>query len=347
MSVMAALLVVVSGRGVCGEHVFKMEKDDYSFGANVKDAADFREWRRRVVMFYRKTIRIKPDYVALPLDTGYTEELDIGGGVTRYRVEYNTTDKLRIPAYLFVPRTQGRVPVVIVYHGHGAGKIAAAEGEGTNENALARYLSTKLGYVVLAPDARSFGEFDIPGVPGHADYYFRLILEKKLYMAKLMEDSYQDLEFLRGVEQADMERLGAAGISMGSWRTLNTTVLHDEIDAAVVSGLFIPWDYLFSGAHCRCQHISKLAGKMSMEDFAATVFPRDLMIQWGQADRFYKQDAEGLVSRTKAIAEFLGYGDHFVVDRHEGMGHMFSNEEIAGFFHARFGDGAWSPVDGN
>jgi len=110
-----------------------------------------------------------------------------------------------------------------------------------------------------------------------------------------------------------------------------------------VSGLFIPWDYLFSERHCRCQHIPALAKKMAMEDLAATIFPRDLMVQWGLEDGFYKMDAEPLIARTVKIADFLGYSDHFVVDRHPGMGHRFSNPEIAAFFHKRFGDGAWAP----
>ena len=71
--------------------------------------------------------------------------------------------------------------------------------------------------------------------------------------------------------------------------------------------------------------------------------PVDLMVQWGQKDSYYQMDAEGLIERTEKIAGFLGYHDHFFVDRHPDMGHRFSNQEIADFFHARFGDGAWKP----
>lgn len=322
---------------------FALDPNDYSFWKNVRSPDRFEAWRKEIVMFYRKTIRIRPDYQPLPLDTTYTETIQINDNLTRYKIEYSTTDKLRIPAYLFVPKTDKPVPTIIVYHGHGDGKINAAEKEGTNENALAKYLAENLGYVALAPDARSFGEFKIPKIASHYDYFISLIFKKKLYMSKLMEDGYQDIGLLRSVPQADMSRFGAAGISMGSWRTLQFTVLHDEVRAAVVTGLFIPWSYLFSERHCRCQHIPKLAEKMSMEDFAATVFPRDLMIQWGKRDVFYFQDAEKLIDRTEKIAGFLGYSDHFTVDRHTDMGHQFSNPEIARFFHSRFGDGAWPP----
>jgi len=65
----------------------------------------------------------------LPLDMADTESVKVGKNVTRHRIEYNTTDGLRIPAYLFIPKTDKPVPVIIVYHGHGAGKIAAAEGD--------------------------------------------------------------------------------------------------------------------------------------------------------------------------------------------------------------------------
>jgi dienelactone hydrolase len=315
----------------------------YGFWNNVKSPDQFDSWRRGVVAFYRKAIGIKPSFEPLPLDTADTETIQVGNNVTRHRIEYNTTDGLRIPAYLFVPKTDKPVPAIIVYHGHGDGKINAAEREGTNENALARYLAETLGYIVLAPDARSFGEFKIPRAESHTDYYFSLMSKNKLYMSKLMEDGYQDLALLRSIPRADTKRIGVAGISMGSWRALNFAVLHEEAAATVVTGLYIPWDYLFSDKHCRCQHIPKLAMKLDAEDFAATVFPRDLMIQWGQQDGFYKMGAEGLIGRTEKIAGFLGFADHFVVDRHPAMGHRFSNPEIAGFFHKRFGDGAWNP----
>jgi hypothetical protein len=324
---------------------FKLDPTDYSFWTNVKSPEQFAQWREKVLMFYHRTMRIKPDYQALPLDTKYLETLKINDNLTRYKIDYATTDKLRIPAFLFVPKTDRPVPVVIVYHGHGPGKISAAEGVGTNENALAKYIAEKLGYVVLAPDARSFGEFKIPKSASHYDYFFRLILEKKLYMSKLMEDGYQDLALLRSIPQADMSKLGVAGISMGSWRTLNFAVLHEEAKAAVVTGLYIPWEYLFSPRHCQCQHIPKLAEKMNMEDLAATVFPRDLMIQWGQSDAYYAMDAEKLIDRTGKIASFIGYSDHFIVDRHKNVGHQFSNPEVAGFFRTRFGDGAWPLMD--
>ncbi|MEW6202750.1 MAG: dienelactone hydrolase family protein, partial [bacterium] len=320
-----------NAQGKSPDDTFRINPDDYSFWANVRSSEQFGEWREEVVKFYRKVIRVAPSYEPLPLDTTYTETIQISENLTRYRIEYGTTDGLRIPAYLFVPKTETPVPAVIVYHGHGEGKINAAEKEGTNENALARYLAENLGYVVLAPDSRSFGEFLIPNAKNHADYFYTLRFSNRLYMAKLMEDGYQDMALLGTIPQADMEHIGAAGISMGSWRTLNHAVLHEEIDAAVISGLYISWDYLFSPNHCMCQHIQKLAAKLKMEDFAATVFPRNLMIQWGLDDWFYRHDAEKLIANTEKIAQFLGWSEHFTVDLHKGMGHRFSNKEIADF----------------
>lgn len=318
--------------------------DSYGFWNNVASPDQFDAWRHDALIFYRKIIHIKPSYEALPLNTEITESIQDGDNVTRRRIEYDTTGGLRIPAYLFIPKTDHPVPAVIVYHGHGDGKINAAEREGTNENALARYLAETLGYVVLAPDSRSFGEFKIPHAEKHLDYYFSLLSNNKLYMAKLMEDGYQDMALLRSMPEVDARRVGVAGISMGSWRALNHAVLHDGISATVVAGLFIPWDYLFSGRHCRCQHIPLLARKMAAEDFAAMIFPRDLMIQWGLDDGYYQMGAEDLIARTEKIAAFLGYSSHFTADRHPGMGHRFSNPEIAVFFHKILGDGAWAPI---
>ncbi len=320
-----------------------MERPDLSFSSNVKSPEQFPQWREQALDFYKHALKYK-GCPAQPLESRYTEEKKVADRVKRYRVEYSTSDGLMIPAYLFTPDAAGKFPVVIVYHGHGDGKINAAEREGTNENALALYLAEKLGYVVLAPDSRSFGEFDIPKSNKHIDYYYSLISKGKLYMEKLMEDSCRDIEFLRTVEKADLSELGAAGISMGSWRTMNFAALHDDVKAAVIAGLYIPWDYLFSAKHCMCQHVPAAKSSMGMEDLAATIFPRSLLIQWGLKDAFHEMGAESLIDRTKKIADTLGYGSSFVVDRHRDMGHSFSNPEAAKFFSDKLGPGAW-PFD--
>jgi len=345
-TILILVLLLVPARAcrvAAEEHgVLPTDDKDYSFTANVKSPEQFPEWKKHVLYFYHRTLRIRPDYRGLPPDVRYEGNERISDRLVRHKISYATTDGLRIPAYLFIPETPGKVPVVIVYHGHGDGKInTVAGGEGTNENALARYIAEKLGYVVLAPDARSFGEFEIGGKNRHYDYFLSLIFKKQLYMAKLMEDGYQDLAVIKTIENADREKIGVAGISMGSWRTLNFAAMHDEVGAAVVSGLYIPWKWLFSEAHCRCQHIPKLAEHMGMEDLAALVFPRRLMIQWGLDDKYHEQDAEALIDRTESIADFLGFEESFSVDRHEGMGHQFSNPGIATFFHDALGDGAW------
>ncbi len=303
----------------------------------------FDAWRQETLAFYRETIGIVESYGPLRLNTEETEAVQVGDGVTRRRIEYETTDGLRVPAYLFTPRTGQPVPAIIVYHGHGAGKINSAERADTNERALAKCIAETLGYVVLAPDTRSFGEFEAPGGQSHVDYYTGLLSNGRLFMSKLMEDGFQDMALLRSLTEADMNRVGVAGVSMGSWRALNHSVLHEEIRAAVVAALFIPWTYLFSEKHCRCQHIPELAERIAAEDFAALVFPRDLMIQWGLDDAYYLDGAEELIGRTAKIAAALGFSEHFTVDRRPGLGHGFSNPEIVEFFHRRFGDGAWKP----
>lgn len=302
---------------------------------NMKSRDDFVAWRKNALDYYRKVIGIDSDYEICPLETAITESVQINSNLDRKRIDYATKDGLRIPAFLFVPKTESPVPAVVVYHGHGDGKINAAEREGTNENALARYIAETLGYVVLAPDSRSFGEFQMSGGVDHAQYFQNLISEEKMYMTKLMEDGFQDMALLRSIPEVDMKRIGIAGVSMGSWRALNTAVLHEEIRATVVAGLYLPWAYFFSERHCACQHIPALSRKMSAEDLGALVFPRDLMIQWGMEDKFFKMGAEELMARTKEIADFVGCPEHFAVDIHSGMDHMFSSPEIADFFRSR------------
>lgn len=295
------------------------------------------EWRAALLDFYKSAVGIETNREPIALNATTTEEIKIIEYITRRKIEYNTTDGLRIPAFLFVPETDNPVPAVIVYHGHGEGKINAAEGEGTNENALAKHIALELGYVVLTPDSRTFGEFKIPGAQDHVDYYSSLIAKEQLYLTKLMEDGMQDMALLRGMPEVDASRIGVAGISMGCWRALNHSVLHEEIAATILAGLFLPWDIFFSEKHCACQHAPALAKEIGPEDLAAAILPRSLMIQWGLDDKYYDSNAEELISKVEKTAEFLECRNRLVIDRRPGMGHSFSNPEILNFFRESFG----------
>lgn len=286
-------------------------------------------------------------HTASPLALSIDGTLRIAQKVTRFAVRYragSTGDDeagREIPAFVFVPDASRPVPAVIVYHGHGDGAINVAERSGTAENAMGLRIALDLGYVVLAPDARSFGA---AATGPHAAYWQALPrTPEDNFMTRLARDGYQDMALLRALPSVDARRVGVAGVSLGAWRAVLQGLVHPDVGPVVASGLFVPFGYLFSSGHDGCQHLPALADRLDMEDLGATLAPGGLLVQWGARDWFYQvNESEGLLRRTQAIAEAQGFVDGVVRDVHSDVGHQFVVATTEAFLRDRLGPGAWS-----
>jgi dienelactone hydrolase len=274
-----------------------------------------------------------------PLDLIVDSEERISERVRRYHVTYRAGtaslgEALRVPAYLFVPDVEGRVPAVIVYHGHGRGKVTSVELEGSSEAALARDLAEHLDYVVLAPDTRTFGEF---AFAPHPEYHARVASTRANFTARIAADSRQDLALLLQHPAVDPARIAVAGISLGSWRALHLAVLHPEIRAAVLTGLHVPFSVLFTPPHDPCERVPKLAARLDMDDLVASIAPRPVMIQWGEKDMFYDEAARALMTRTRDAFDAIGATQSLVLDIHPDVAHRFVEPPIAEFLAQALG----------
>jgi hypothetical protein len=136
------------------------------------DASDVHEWRSwRVALLTRLTGLIGH----LPEERGSLDVRVAGrtdeGSYHREHLTFATEPGLRVPAYLLRPKRQppGREgAAVLALHGHGRGKDDVAGVASTPRErqrrvtALSYDYAARLaerGYLVLAPDARGFGEF--------------------------------------------------------------------------------------------------------------------------------------------------------------------------------------------
>src|SRR5260370_40890818 len=95
-----------------------------------------------------------------------------------------------------------------------------------------------MGFVVLAPDARGFGERTegseqgcyIPGVVS-------LLLGLPIPGQRLRDD-LAALDYLCALPGVDAGRVGCVGLSEGGKRTLYLAALHDRVRPAGISGYF-------------------------------------------------------------------------------------------------------------
>lgn len=134
---------------------------------------------------------------------------------TRYLIRY-PSDGLSIRGILQIP-AEGRAPFPVIVMNHGYfNRSDYASGDGTDR--AAEYFN-KHGYLTLAPDYRSWGGSDV----GPSFYYSGPVI-----------DVINLLNAVPSIPQADFNRIGMWGHSMGGGVTLKVLEIDTRVQAAVL-----------------------------------------------------------------------------------------------------------------
>jgi dienelactone hydrolase len=271
-------------------------------------------------------------------------------GYVREKIAMRSREGVELPAYLLTPVDErgdgGKRRAVLCLHGHGHGKddVVGDPGEGTEDERAGRAAwitehnydygrrFAQMGFVVLAPEARGFGERAagseqgcyIPGV-------ISLVLGLPIPGQRLHDDMVA-LDYLCSLPNVDAARVGCAGLSEGGRRTLYLAAMDDRVKAAVISGYYSTlkgaireWDKL-SGWDI-CNYVPGLLRYADYTDLAALIAPRPLLIESGTEDPLYDQQAvQEALDVTAGAYAALGAPEHFDVDLFAG-GHMWSGRK--------------------
>ena len=133
---------------------------------------------------------------------------------TQYYIAY-PSDDLTITGMMHVPTGVGSLPVIVLLHGY---YERGQYWSGADTWQTAEYFARQ-GYLVVAPDYRSWGDSDI-GL--------------SLFHTGLVVDVLNLLSVLESVPQADTSRIGLWGHSMGGGVTTKILVVDDRVQAAVL-----------------------------------------------------------------------------------------------------------------
>jgi dipeptidyl aminopeptidase/acylaminoacyl peptidase len=133
---------------------------------------------------------------------------------TSYLIDY-PSDGLTITGVMQIPNGEGPFPVIVMNHGFFARSVYRS-GDGTDR--ASPYLAEH-GYITLAPDYRSWGDSDI----GPSFFYSGLTI-----------DVINLLNAIPSIKQADSERIGMWGHSMGGGVTIKVLTIDPRVKAAVL-----------------------------------------------------------------------------------------------------------------
>jgi acetyl esterase/lipase len=175
----------------------------------------------------------------VPLDVEILNEKKLGH-LLRRKIAYHTDSPARrVSAWLFLPsRVHEKVPAILCLHQTiNIGKDEPA-GLGQNVNLQYALQLAERGYVTLAPDYPSFGEYAETFGPqeGYVSGTMRAIY-----------DNMRAIDLLQSLPQVDPERIGCIGHSLGGHNTMFTAAFDPRIKALVSNCGFTRFHKYYGG----------------------------------------------------------------------------------------------------
>jgi acetyl esterase/lipase len=173
----------------------------------------------------------------VPLDVKIVEEVTLDKFIRR-KITFAVEQGDRVPAYLLIPRSvSGKVPAVLCLHQTiNIGKDEPV-GLGAQESKRqAKHLAER-GYVCLAPDYPSFGEYP---------YDFK----KSRFVSGSMKAIWNNMravDLLQSLPMVDADRIGVIGHSLGGHNSMFTAAFDERLKAIVSSCGFTSFAKYYKG----------------------------------------------------------------------------------------------------
>ena len=205
----------------------------------VRTPADWAKRRAHILAAMQEVMGPLQDAATkVPLDVRVTEEVRTPHYL-RKKLSYAAEKGDRVPAYLLVPLPrQGKLPAVLCLH-QTNGPLGKAEPAGLGGKPNLHYAAelAERGYVTLAPDYPSFGEY--PYDFAHSGY--------KSGSMKAIWNNIRAVDLLQGLPEVDGERIGCIGHSLGGHNTMFTAAFDPRIKALASSCGFTSFPKYYGG----------------------------------------------------------------------------------------------------
>ena len=282
------------------------------------------------------------------------EEVDRGDFLRQKLLIQSAPDKF-LPLYLLKPKSmQGRLPVVLAFHGHGYG---AKDIVGLWEDGRERYTPSgyqkdfaielvRKGFLVAVPEMAGFGEH----IPDQSDVDTRFVNKSspchflstwsmmlggsavgfRIFEAKRL------LDYLAQLPEVDSSRIGAMGISGGGMHTFFLACVDFRIQTVVISGYFCSWfSSILAMNHCICNFVPGILKLGDLPDLAGLLAPRDVLIEAGTYDKIFPiESVRNAFERLKEIYSLWNASDRVELDEFEGR-HQISGRRAYTFLQER------------
>jgi dienelactone hydrolase len=284
----------------------------------ITTAADWAKRRADILANMQLVMGPLPDASRkVPLDIRVTEEVQLSRFV-RKKLTYAAEKGDRVPAYLLVPRvSKGKLPAVLCLHQTIA--IGKAEPAGLGDRENLRYAAhlAERGYVTLAPDYPSFGDYryDFAG-SGYASGSMKAIW-----------NNMRAIDLLQALPEVDGDRIGCIGHSLGGHNTMFTAAFDKRIKALVSNCGFTTFSKYYGGnlkGWTSDRYMPRIAREYGNDpskvpfDFTevvAALAPRAFLANAPlHDDNFEVSGVRDAIAAARPVYELLGATDHLAAN---------------------------------
>lgn len=312
----------------------------------------FEEWQERAKEHLSSLLGmdiIERDAGVLSFNERRAEVVVLENGIKREHTYIDTEEDVTMPLYILHPSSPSK-GTFIAYAGHnGAGKESVA-GIRTNNSVVEKiekynydyglYLC-QMGYTVICPDPRGFGERREKATQGDEDEKYLKSSCKELAQSALVLgftlqglyvwDSMRLIDYLETRSDIDTETLGVIGFSGGGMQALYATALDKRIDKAIISGYFYGFEdsLLDLNSNCQCNYVPSVFTSFDMGDIASLIAPRPLAIQSCLSDHLEgRRGMENVMEQMEILKKSYGiYGKTIFHDTPMGD-HAFHKDNL-------------------
>jgi len=304
---------------LCHELLIKKTKPKLSFDKNV----DYPVWQREL-----KAKFIELSGLDLIAENACDPQLEIVSkvqkdGYQQIRFEFYSEIGERVPCYLLIPDgDKEKYPVAITQQGHSFG-FHISIGEFKNEQEKAQYghedlavQAVRRGFIALAIENRGMGERMATRVNRESSVICRFASVTALSLgrtliAERVWDVMRAIDMLSNFPQCDLDKILITGQSGGGTLSYYAACVDERIKLSVPSCAFSPYKTsILDIIHCNCNYIPSAYRYFEMQDLAALIAPKRLILVNGEKDDIFPIEGvkEGF-KEVKSIYELCGAAD--------------------------------------
>jgi dienelactone hydrolase len=279
----------------------------------VTTAADWEKRRKHILANMQLVMGPLPDAARkVPLDMHIIEEVKTPQFI-RKKLTFAVEKDDRVPAYLLIPlEPKGKLPAVLCLHQ--TARIGKGEPAGLGDRESMRYAVhlAERGYVTLAPDYPSFGDYQYDFT--HSEFQSGSM--------KAIWNNMRAVDLLQALPEVDAKHIGCIGHSLGGHNTMFTAAFDTRIKAAVSNCGFTSFPKYYGGKLKgwtsprympridTVYHLKPEAMPFDFTEVVAALAPRAFLASSPiHDDNFDVSGVRDCIAAAKPVFELLGAAD--------------------------------------